>query len=93
MTARSSSGRPSKPRAAPRRTGRGARLVEVAEHDPVAERMARLGQARADWSAAVDQAWADCRQAQAAAWDAYRQRYDGANAEYQTRVEQIRAEP
>jgi len=75
------------------RTATGARLVEVPERDPVAERGAALAEAFAGYEALADDAWRDYLAEARAAYARWRERLDGATAEYGSAVERIRAQP
>jgi len=74
------------------RTQSGARLVEVAERDPVAERDAALAAVYADYNEIAEAAFADYIAEVRAAAGRWKTRLDGATAEYQSHVERIRAD-
>lgn len=76
---------------APRkRTATGARLVDVPEVDPVAERGAALDELHAAYMEACAAADADRRDEVNAAWDRWRSTIDGHTSHYQSQVEHIR---
>ena len=74
------------------RPGSRPRRPRPAGTDPVAERMARLDEARQTYDDAAEGAWQDYRQAHGEAWHRYRLRVEGLAADYASRVEQIRAD-